>query len=163
MSNKKTPDSKVFCEGSSFPRHRLKQRLITEKIVEYKCQMCGLGDMWNGKKISLHIDHINGIANDNRLVNLQFLCPNCHSQTDTYAGKNSKGFRGSGLGVKENYRKTKSAADKKLWELVRPSIAKDLGWGWKTRAAEMLAVTPQNVIRWIKRVDPEFVNRNTLL
>jgi hypothetical protein len=45
---------------------------------------------WNDQKLSLHLDHINGINNDNRLENLRFLCPNCHSLTDNYCGKNRK-------------------------------------------------------------------------
>lgn len=48
----------------------------------------GLGDEWNGNKISLHLDHINGISGDHRLENLRFLCPNCHSQTKNYTGRN---------------------------------------------------------------------------
>lgn len=70
-------------------RSRLKQRLITDGLLEYKCSICGIKD-WQGKEIALQLDHINGINNDNRLENLRFLCPNCHSQTDTYAGKNNK-------------------------------------------------------------------------
>ena len=66
---------------------RLKIRLINEGKMEYKCQNCGITE-WLGKPITLQLDHINGVNNDHRLINLRFLCPNCHSQTDTYAGKN---------------------------------------------------------------------------
>ena len=52
--------------------------------MPYKCKECGISEKWNNKPIILHLDHINGINNDNRLENLRFLCPNCHSQTDTY-------------------------------------------------------------------------------
>lgn len=86
--SRRYPDEAVFVENSTFPRHRLKYRLITEKIIEYVCQLCGLCGEWNGKKLSLQLDHTNGVNNDNRLHNLRFLCPNCHSQQDTYAGKN---------------------------------------------------------------------------
>ncbi|UWF79065.1 MAG: NinG protein [Bacteriophage sp.] len=65
----------------------LKKRLIKEKNFEYKCAICGI-DSWQNKPISLHLDHINGINNDHRIENLRFLCPNCHSQTDTYCGRN---------------------------------------------------------------------------
>ena len=68
---------------------RLKERLVKEGILEYKCAECGISK-WNNKPLSLHLDHINGINNDHRIENLRFLCPNCHSQTDTYAGKNRK-------------------------------------------------------------------------
>ena len=55
----------------------------------YKCHICGI-DEWNDKAIVLQLDHINGVKRDNRIENLRFLCPNCHSQTDTFAGKNKK-------------------------------------------------------------------------
>ena len=57
---------------------------------EYKCEECGLSDTWNNKKITLQVDHINGTNYDHRPENLRFLCPNCHSQTDTFCWKNAK-------------------------------------------------------------------------
>ncbi len=51
---------------------------------------CGNKGNHNGKSLSLHLDHKNGVNNDNRLDNLRFLCPNCHSQTETYSGKANK-------------------------------------------------------------------------
>lgn len=66
----------------------LKSRLIKELKWEYKCVECGLTDEWNNKKLSLHLDHINGNNMDHRKENLRFLCPNCHSQTHTYCGRN---------------------------------------------------------------------------
>ncbi len=68
----------------------MKSKIIKNKLIPYKCQCCDNEGEWLGKPISLHLDHINGVNNDNRLVNLRFLCPNCHSQTDTYAGKNKR-------------------------------------------------------------------------
>lgn len=80
----------ILVENSTYANmSRLKIRLIREKILEYKCSICGITD-WNKQPIALQIDHINGIHNDNRLGNLRLLCPNCHSQTSTYAGKNKK-------------------------------------------------------------------------
>ncbi len=52
--------------------------------------MCGQGEIWFGKKISLILDHINGINNDNRLINLRIVCPNCAASLDTHCGKNVK-------------------------------------------------------------------------
>lgn len=71
-------------------RNHLKARLIEEGILKNVCNDCGMGTNWNGKLLVLHLDHINGKPKDNRLENLQLLCPNCHSQTHTYAGKNVK-------------------------------------------------------------------------
>ena len=67
----------------------LKRRLVNEKRLEYKCECCGLSE-WRGVPLSLNLHHKNGINNDHRIENLSFLCPNCHSITDTFAGKNSK-------------------------------------------------------------------------
>jgi 5-methylcytosine-specific restriction endonuclease McrA len=63
-------------------------RVLKENVIKYQCAECGMFDKWNGKKIILQLDHINGVNNDNRVENLRFLCPNCHSQTKTYSGKN---------------------------------------------------------------------------
>lgn len=68
----------------------LKKRLIDEKKLEYKCAFCGNTGEWNGKSLVLELDHINGHNLDHRIENLRFLCPNCHSQTDTYSGRNKK-------------------------------------------------------------------------
>jgi Zn finger protein HypA/HybF involved in hydrogenase expression len=86
--SKKLDDSQVFIENSTYCRHRLKERIIKNKLIEYKCESCGNGDEWNGKKLVLHLEHKNGINNDNKIENLCFLCPNCHTQTETYSGKN---------------------------------------------------------------------------
>lgn len=81
-------DDKVYTDNSTYPRHRLKERLIKENRIPYSCQECGNEGEHNGKPLVLQIDHINGINNDHRLENLRFLCPNCHTQQDTYAAKN---------------------------------------------------------------------------
>jgi 5-methylcytosine-specific restriction endonuclease McrA len=66
----------------------LKRFIIKNNIIPYICSECGCDDNWRGKKMSLILDHINGINNDNKLENLRFLCPNCDSIQDTYKGKN---------------------------------------------------------------------------
>lgn len=85
--NKYTLDE-ILIENSPYANiSSLKRRLINENRLGYKCAICGLTE-WLNKPISLQLDHINGINNDHRITNLRFLCPNCHSQTDNYAGKN---------------------------------------------------------------------------
>ena len=66
--------------------HALKKILITSGR-EYKCSVCNIKE-WNDKPINLDLDHINGDTFNNALENLRFLCPNCHSQTNTYKGRN---------------------------------------------------------------------------
>lgn len=78
----------ILVENSTYANiSSLKKRLINEGRLEYKCEKCGISE-WLGEPLSLHLDHKNGVNNDHRQENLRFLCPNCHSQTDTYAGKN---------------------------------------------------------------------------
>ena len=72
-----------------YQRRGIKKRLFAEGIKEEKCEMCGL-ESWNGIKIGLELDHINGNSYDHRLDNLRILCPNCHATTDTYRGKNKR-------------------------------------------------------------------------
>jgi len=87
-SSRKFSSDKVFVENSTYARHNLKRRIIEEKLIEYKCVCCGNNGEYNNKPLVLQLDHINGVNNDHRLDNLRFLCPNCHSQQDTYAAKN---------------------------------------------------------------------------
>jgi Zn finger protein HypA/HybF involved in hydrogenase expression/predicted nucleic acid-binding Zn ribbon protein len=69
-----------------------KQKLIEYNLLSQNCygESCTIVDAWLGKSITLQLDHINGINTDNRLQNLRLLCPNCHSQTETFSGRNSK-------------------------------------------------------------------------
>lgn len=83
-------DEECFSLNSNIGRSHVKKRILENRLIEYRCISCGLIGEWNGKPISLQLEHINGINDDNRLENLAFICPNCHSQTDTYAGKNKR-------------------------------------------------------------------------
>ena len=81
------PIPELLERGKSRPN--IKQRLIRAGILENRCQDCGLSE-WRGKRLSIQIDHINGVRDDNRLENLRMLCPNCHSQTETFGSRNRK-------------------------------------------------------------------------
>ena len=82
--------SEIFCENSPVPRKTVREYIIRNNLIEYKCSFCGNTGEWLNKTIALQIDHINGINNDHRLENLRWLCPNCHATTDTYGGRNNK-------------------------------------------------------------------------
>lgn len=84
--NSTLPLVSILTKDSSYNRTKLKERLFSEGIKECKCECCGISE-WQGKPISLQLHHINGNHNDNRLENLQILCPNCHSQTDNFSSK----------------------------------------------------------------------------
>ena len=68
---------------------KLKNKILKEGIKEYRCEKCKRTE-WEGEKIPLELHHINGDKTDNRLENLQLLCPNCHTLTENFGGKNQK-------------------------------------------------------------------------
>lgn len=87
-------DNSRFLEGlkesSKISQSTIKRGLKFHNLLEYKCSECPIVDEYNGKPITLQLDHINGINNDNRIENLRWICPNCHSQSDTFAGRNAR-------------------------------------------------------------------------
>jgi len=81
----------ILIENSTYTHTtNLKERLYREGIKERICELCGQDENWFGKKISLILDHINGINTDNRLENLRVVCPNCNATLSTHGGKNVK-------------------------------------------------------------------------
>jgi hypothetical protein len=83
------PDEEVFVENAPPTNGSKIVKRLLRRGVPYGCALCGIYE-WRGNRLVLHLDHINGVNNDNRLTNLRLLCPNCHSQTDTYGRRNSR-------------------------------------------------------------------------
>jgi DNA-binding transcriptional ArsR family regulator len=81
------PIAELCVAGVRRGRRYLKQRLIDEGLRSGACEQCGI-ESWNGGSLETHLHHVNGDPLDNRLENLQLLCPNCHSQTPNYSGRN---------------------------------------------------------------------------
>lgn len=78
----------TFTTNSKSSNSKIVNCIKQHNLIPYdKCYKCGL-DSWIDGKLVLELDHINGNNTDNQLENLQFLCPNCHSQTPTYKGRN---------------------------------------------------------------------------
>ena len=82
----KHPESYVFAKNTVYAKH-LRKRIINECLLPYMCNECNVWE-YNGTYLNLQVDHIDGDKSNNELDNLRFLCPNCHSQTDTYCGRN---------------------------------------------------------------------------
>lgn len=84
------PLDEVLVEGSTYSRAKLKWRLFESGLKERICEMCGQGEIWRGRQMSLILDHINGVPDDNRLENLSIACPNCAATLDTHCGRKNR-------------------------------------------------------------------------
>jgi len=82
------PLAEILVRDSSFSRGHLKKRLYEEGVKERRCELCGQGELWRGQRLTLILDHINGINNDHRLENLRIVCPNCATTLETHCGRN---------------------------------------------------------------------------
>lgn len=89
LSDERLKRNEIFVENSKANKSYVRRLVLKNKLIDYKCS-CGNNGSWMGKEISLELDHINGDPRDQRLDNLRFLCPNCHSITPTYCSKNQK-------------------------------------------------------------------------
>jgi hypothetical protein len=84
------PLAELLTADSGSARGNLKRRLYEERIKERRCELCGQGEHWRGRRMALILDHINGVGTDNRLENLRIVCPNCAATLDTHCGRNMK-------------------------------------------------------------------------
>jgi hypothetical protein len=78
----------VLVEHSAYDRGSLKRRLYAAGLKSPRCELCGQGELWRGKRMSLILDHVNGVHDDNRLENLRIVCPNCAATLDTHCARN---------------------------------------------------------------------------
>ena len=87
-NNIKRTEDNIFIKDSTANQTTLRTWYLKGNYTEYKCSICGQEPFWNGKELTLTLDHINGINNDDRLENLRWVCPNCDRQLDTFCSKN---------------------------------------------------------------------------
>ncbi len=86
------PLEDILVEDSTYTDlSTLKRRLIEAGLLDPWCAICGI-DEWLGRPITLHLDHLNGVRTDHRIDNIRLICPNCHSQTETFAGRNKGSY-----------------------------------------------------------------------
>lgn len=84
------PLAEVMTEGSRYSRKNLKRRLYSEGLKERRCEICGQGEIWMGRRMSLVLDHVNGVRDDHRLENLRIVCPNCAATLETHCGRKNR-------------------------------------------------------------------------
>ena len=85
-------------KGSTISSHKLKLRLLKDDFKQKICERCR-GEEWLGETMPLELHHINGDRFDNRLSNLQLLCPNCHALTDNYSGRKTRKVENSNVNL----------------------------------------------------------------
>lgn len=170
---RKSPERKtieeLLVENSECKRERVKRILFKEGLKEEKCEICGISE-WNGKPISLQLHHLNGVCNDNRIENLQILCPNCHAQTETYAGKNSNTYQCSPTSYATKKRRMKNEEwDKiktEIWEKNHPSketlIEIFLSAGSFLKTGKLYGVSDNAIRKWFKHYGLPFRKKELL-
>jgi HNH endonuclease len=172
------PLEDVLVEGSTYSRGNLKQRLYAEGMKMPICELCGQGEKWNGMEISMILDHINGVRDDNRIENLRIVCPNCAAGLDTHCGRGrrtierSRDCLGCGEAFRPKYRdhrycsrtcgqQTKPSARRPRLEqrkVERPPYkqlldeVKRLGW---SAVGRKYGVSDNSIRKWIRSYERE--------
>ena len=148
----------ILVENSTYTSH-LKDRLYKEGLKKRSCELCDQDEEWMGKKISLILDHINGINNDNRIENLRIVCPNCNSTLDTHCRGNKKSneqnkkYCECGKEIFKSSIKCKKCDSVKQRKVDRPSIEQlkedieKLGYSGTGRK---YGVSDNSIRKWIK-------------
>lgn len=158
-NNHRTLDNEtIFCKDSKITASVVKRRLKTDKLIPYICRKCGNDGTWFEEKLVLQLEHIDGDSTNNELTNLCFLCPNCHSQTTTFCGRNVE-YKNNRVSKRDYIQQVKQAAQQKnqpLVDLVLQSNIDFSKFGWSKQVASLIGKKPQKVKDWMMRYMKDF-------
>jgi hypothetical protein len=153
--------SELLVENSTYSTSKLKDRLYKEGLKNRSCEICCQCEEWMGKKMSLILDHINGINNDNRIENLRIVCPNCNATLDTHCRGNKKSneknkkYCECGKEIFKSSIKCKKCDSIKQRKVDRPSLDQlkedilNLGYSGTGRK---YGVSDNSVRKWLKTI-----------
>lgn len=140
------PLEEVLVENSNYSRTNLKRRLYEVGLKKRECEECGQGENWRGKKMSLILDHINGVYNDNRVENLRIICPNCNATLPTHAGKNNKKEKIKYLDGRERPAIERRAFNRPSLNQLKEEVSK-LGY---SATGRKYGVSDNSIRKWIR-------------
>ena len=160
------PLAEVMVEGSTYGRASLKRRLFAEGLKQRTCELCGQGELWHGRRMSLILDHVNGVPDDHRLENLRIVCPNCAATLDTHCARNlpKAVCRRCGARLRSSARRYCSltcwrasdeaaalhAARRKVQRPSREELAAIVAGTSHAAAARRYGVSPATIYRWLR-------------
>lgn len=154
----------IFCNPtkSKLGNQIKKRRLLKLDLKEDKCEECGIGNIWNNKPIILQLDHIDGNNQNNEISNLKIICPNCHTQTKTFSGRNIKSYS-------KNKENKKLKLDKelknnnKLQRIKQQLIESNIDFTkktWGVEVSKLLNKSPQYCLKFVKYNFKDLLNIN---
>jgi len=136
--------------NSNCNRSNLKKWLVEHDIIKYECSNCKNDGNWCNKKLTLQLEHKNGISNDNRIVNLTFLCPNCHSQTNTYAGRSLNKHKIRPSDINPNWRSNPKYNIRKVTRPTKEIIEQEIKNNTMVDLGKKYNVSDNAVRKWCK-------------
>lgn len=160
VGRRKWRNEEIFCENSPVTTQSIKKRILSDKLIDYVCEGCGNEGIWDEKPLHLQLEHKDGISNNHTLQNLCFLCPNCHSQTETYCGRNKPKTKQS---LEGHISLIKNEARLRNQPLVEKILSSDVDfsrYGWVKQAAQLIEKNPQKIKEWMMLYMPDFYINN---
>ena len=152
----KIPLDLLLVQNCGSCRSTLKKRLVKENILKNICVICGQLGTWNGKKLTMVLDHINGVNNDNRIENLRMVCPNCNTQLPTFCGRKNKIYRkcvNCGESISRDAKRCPSCAKENFRKVQRPSyeqLKSDISNMSMVKIGKKYGVSDNAIRKWLR-------------